>query len=67
MRLAIVLVLCACGSSAPKYVVVPDGEGDEDCTSGVEDAKPGNADRFAFETDDGMHGYKNGKGDVVIA
>lgn len=67
MRIGILLVLCACGSSAPKHVAVPDGEGDEDCTSSVEDAKAGNADRFAFETDDGMHGYKDGKGEVVIA
>ncbi len=66
MRIAIMLLVCACGSSAPKTVEIPTSEGGEDCTSSIEDAKPGNADRFAFEADDGKHGYKNAKGEVVI-
>ena len=66
MRVACVLLLVACGGSTPKTIAILPAEGDESCSSSIEDAKPGNADRFAFETDDGMHGYKNGTGEVVI-
>lgn len=38
-----------------------------DCTSHTEDSKPGNHDRYGFETPDGHHGYKDSKGNVVIA
>lgn len=37
-----------------------------DCSSHTEDSKPGNHDRFAFETPDGHYGYKDSKGNVVI-
>jgi hypothetical protein len=36
------------------------------CESSIEDNKPGNHDRYAFEAPDGRWGYKDGKGNVVI-
>ena len=45
----------------------PAAEAAEDCMSSVESAKPGNHDRFAFQGADELYGYKNGKGQVVIA
>ena len=38
-----------------------------DCSSHTEDSKPGNHDRYAFEGPDGRYGYKDSKGNVVIA
>src|SRR5262245_41114998 len=65
------LVLVACGGGATKREPAPPeppvAAGPEECTSSVESAKAGNHDRFAFQDPDGLYGYKNKKGDVVIA
>src|SRR5262245_16769521 len=65
------LVLVACGGGATKREPAPPeppvAAGPEECTSSVESAKAGNHDRFAFQDPDGLYGYKNGKGQVVIA
>lgn len=58
----------ACGGSSSKGTVAPATEPAGDCTSQLEDAQPGNHDRFSFSPDDGAtYGYKNGAGEVVIA
>ena len=77
MRTWVLCLLVACGGSkpanAPANKKVPPGTatasatGSEDCASSVESAKPGNADRFAFEGPDGLYGYKDGKGRIAIA
>lgn len=78
MRMVLILaILAACGSKATPPVgnterggsaaqVVP--EAAEDCTARIEDWKPGNHDRHAFEDPvTNLHGYKNGAGKIVIA
>ena len=78
MRPWVLCLLVACGGSKPASTpgntkvpptgtIAATGEGSEDCASSVESAKPGNADRFAFEGPDGLYGYKDGKGRVAIA
>jgi len=76
-HLAVLVLVGACGGSAKPIAnqAPPSGasspalatDAPMDCTSTVEEAKPGNVDRYAFETPDGRHGYKNSKGQVVIA
>lgn len=74
----LVFVVAACGSTpakpplsssappeSPAPLLVTDAE--MNCESSVEDSKPGNHDRFVFESPDGKYGYKDGKGNVVIA
>lgn len=69
-------VIAACGGGAttvPSNTAPPSpapasvDDGPEDCASTVEDSGPGNHDRFAFETNDGLWGYRDSKGKVVIA
>lgn len=79
MRLLIVCVLAACGGSprpaaAPANAVpavpapeVTTADASQDCASSIEDAKPGNHDRYAFETNDGSWGYRDGNGAIAIA
>jgi hypothetical protein len=65
----------ACGgkSSTPPVANAGSGaspeaaESTEECAATVESAKAGNHDRYAFETNDGRYGYKNKRGDTVIA
>jgi hypothetical protein len=72
-----VFVLAACGSSAKPAAPISSRAPAEtapplatdaptDCSSHTEDSKPGNHDRFTFETPDGLYGYKDSKGNVVI-
>jgi hypothetical protein len=73
-----VCLIAACGGAAssttapsnvsttPTTPAISD-DGPADCESSIEDAKPGNHDRYGFEAPDGSHGYKDGKGAVVIA
>lgn len=77
MRIVALCLVAACGgkpatttpaNAEPPATVAPaDADGPEDCSSSVESAKAGNHDRYAFESPDGLYGYKNGKGQVVIA
>lgn len=79
MRALLLCVVAACGGASPTTpsnassttatatAPVAADDGPEDCTSSIEDSQPGNHDRFAFEMADGSYGYKNGKGQVVIA
>ena len=76
-RLVVVTILAACGGSSPHAAgpataartplplvpATPDGEA---CGAQVEEAPPGNRDRYAYETDDGAYGYKNFAGELVI-
>jgi hypothetical protein len=72
---ALVFFLVACGSTPQKSPLSSSAPPDQavvsdapmNCESSVEDSKPGNHDRFAFESPDGRYGYKDGKGNVVIA
>lgn len=77
VRALLLCLFAACGgttSTAPAANVATEpasipavDDGPEDCASSIEDAAPGNHDRIAFETPDGLYGYKNARGDVVIA
>ncbi len=77
MRVLVLCAIAACGghrasvpsntSSTTAKTAAAADDGPEDCASTVEDAAPGNHDRFAFETNDGLYGYRDGKGKVVIA
>lgn len=78
MRVLIACVLAACGSSSTSPVTpanavpatppaeVAAADAPEDCASTIEDAKPGNHDRYAFETNDGSWGYRDSKGAIAI-
>ncbi len=78
MRVLIACVLAACGSSSTSPVTpanavpatppaeVAAADAPEDCASSIEDAKPGNHDRYAFETNDGSWGYRDSKGTIAI-
>ena len=75
VRALLVCLVVACGGAKPTGTPSnastagqpPTDDGPEDCASSVEDSKPGHHDRYAFETPDGLRGYKDGKGTVVIA
>lgn len=77
MRVLIACVLAACGSSSTPPVTPANAvpatpaaevaaDAPEDCASSIEDAKPGNHDRYAFETNDGSWGYRDSKGTIAI-
>lgn len=78
-RLLAVSLLAACGGPSPRAAarsaapaartplpLVPATPEDENCGAEIEEAPPGNRDRYAFQTDDGAYGYKNLAGEVVI-
>ena len=81
MRILCVTLLIGCGHAAspaanPQNTSTAGGPSSSpllvtdapmNCEGTTEDAEPGNHDRYAFETPDGLHGYKDGKGNVVIA
>ena len=70
------LFVAACGSPAKPATISASAPAETspllvtdapmDCSGHTEDAKPGNHDRFAFESPDGHYGYKDSKGNVVI-
>lgn len=78
MRTLVALtLLAACGGAAPRPAAAPPARAPlplppatpagESCEAQVEEAPPGNRDRFAWEAPDGSYGYKNLAGDTVIA
>lgn len=70
------LFVAACGSSPTPTTISSSAppeasptlvtDAPMDCSGKIEDSKPGNHDRFAFEAADGRYGYKDSKGNVVI-
>lgn len=70
--LALVLVasLAGCGGAVPRRptaALPPPTPAGEACGGQIEDAAPGNHDRFGFEDEGGLHGFRDGRGAVVIA
>ena len=73
--LVVVVAACSAPASAPPANVAPARpekiepvtDAAEDCTSRIEDWKPGNHDRYAFEDPiQQAWGYRDGKGQIVI-
>lgn len=75
-RALVVVALAACGGASPHPAATPPRAplplppvtpADEACGAELEEAPPGNRDRYAVEGHDGTYGYKNLAGDFVIA
>lgn len=69
--LALVLIasLAGCGGAVPRRptaALPPPTPAGEACGGQIEDAAPGNHDRFGFEDEGGLHGFRDGRGAVVI-
>lgn len=75
-RALVVVALAACGGASPHPAATPPRgplplppvtPADEACGAELEEAPPGNRDRYAVESPDGTYGYKDLAGDFVIA